>query len=77
MPPTDPTALADRLAVLRRNPDLGRAMGRAGIRRVRNGFTWKQVASQLLDIYAAVKGSQRERRSPAVRAPELASGALS
>lgn len=53
--PRDPIALAERLARLRCNPELGRAMGRAGIRRVRAGFTWQQITTQLLAVYAAVQ----------------------
>jgi glycosyltransferase involved in cell wall biosynthesis len=55
VPPNDPAALAARLAELHANPELGRAMGRAGIRRVRTAFTWQSVASRLLRIYSAVR----------------------
>ncbi|HEX6734580.1 MAG TPA: glycosyltransferase family 1 protein, partial [Azonexus sp.] len=51
--PRDPAALAGRLARIQRNPELGRAMGRAGMRRVRAAFTWKQVVAQLHAVYAA------------------------
>lgn len=56
--PHDPAALADRLARLHDNPELGRALGRAGMRRVRAAFTWKQVVTQLLGVYAAVQAPQ-------------------
>ncbi|MGE5469787.1 MAG: glycosyltransferase [Bacteroidota bacterium] len=55
VPSNNPTVLAERLARLRRNAELGRAMGRAGMRRVRAEFTWQQVAKKLLDVYAAVQ----------------------
>jgi glycosyltransferase involved in cell wall biosynthesis len=57
VPPNDPAALAalaDRLARFHRNPELARAFGRAGIRRVRASFTWRQVAMDLARVYAAV-----------------------
>lgn len=48
VPPRDPQSLADRLAQLRRNPELARdALGRAGIRRARSLFSWKRVVEQL------------------------------
>lgn len=65
VPPSDPAALAARLAMLRRDPELGLAMGRAGMRRVRDAYTWKHVAAQLLDVYSAVQTSP---------SPQLASG---
>ena len=88
VPPKDPAALAERLAMLRLNPELGRAMGRAGLCRVRASFSWKQVAGQLLDIYATVqdeRGSRHDRVVTAVgdiarpprTAPAVSSGAAS
>lgn len=55
VPPNEPGALAARIATLHANPELGRAMGRAGIRRVRAAFTWQSVASRLLRIYSTVR----------------------
>ena len=54
VPAGDSTAVAERLARFRRNPELGRAYGRAGIRRVRAGFTWRHAAAALARVYAAV-----------------------
>jgi D-inositol-3-phosphate glycosyltransferase len=54
VPSHDPAALAKRLLVLQRNPALAEAMGRAGMRRVRLEFTWKQVAFRLAQVYASV-----------------------
>ncbi|HJV24641.1 MAG TPA: glycosyltransferase family 1 protein [Aromatoleum sp.] len=51
VPPKDPVQLADRLARLRRAPELARAFGRAGMRRVRGKFTWQQVAGSLAAVY--------------------------
>jgi D-inositol-3-phosphate glycosyltransferase len=55
VPPHDPAALAERLAQLAANPELRRALGRAGMRRVRANFTWARVADALLHIYDAVR----------------------
>ncbi len=54
VPPNDPAALADRLARFHRNPELARAFGRAGIRRVRSSFNWRKVAMDLAHVYATV-----------------------
>ncbi|WP_280155610.1 glycosyltransferase family 1 protein [Piscinibacter sp. XHJ-5] len=63
VPPHDPAALAQRLMHLRDNPELGRAMGRAGIRRVRSMFTWTHVARQLAAVYEAVRTPARVART--------------
>lgn len=55
VPPRDPAALADRLARLQREPELARSLGRAGMRRVRSEFTWKQVAGALAAVYETVR----------------------
>ena len=60
VPPRDPVALAGRLQALHDNPDLARAMGRAGIARARSLFTWDRVARELADVYA---GLCRQRRA--------------
>ena len=54
VPPRDPKALAARLMDLQANPALAAAMGRAGVRRVRSGFTWNHVAQRLLRVYEDV-----------------------
>ncbi len=52
VPPRTPSVLADRLAVLARDKELAQRMGMAGLRRARRRFTWRQVAHQLLHVYA-------------------------
>ncbi len=64
VPPRDPAALAQRLIELRRRPALGRALGAAGVARVRSFFTWERVARELAAVY-------REAREP-LRAPSVA-----
>jgi D-inositol-3-phosphate glycosyltransferase len=65
VPAGDPAVVAERLARLRRNPELGRAYGRAGIRRVRAGFTWRHAAGALARVYAAVLAPHRARLATA------------
>lgn len=68
VPPHDPDALAERLAHLHANPELARAFGRAGVRRVRSLFSWKHVADELTVVYEAVRwGAERERGSRRLR----------
>jgi D-inositol-3-phosphate glycosyltransferase len=63
VPPNDPEQLAERLARLHGNPALSRALGRAGILRVRSAFTWRRVTAQLVRIYAAVINIRGQRRA--------------
>jgi glycosyltransferase involved in cell wall biosynthesis len=54
VPARDPAALADRLAMLARSPELALAMGREGQRRARQLFTWRRVAAQVAELYESV-----------------------
>jgi len=54
VPAQDPETLALRLDDLRRHPEIGRLMGRAGLLRVQREFTWDSVAFRLAGIYAQV-----------------------
>ena len=51
VPPKDPDALADRLAMLANNPSLAEKMGLAGAQRAQKMFTWKDVGLQLSEIF--------------------------
>jgi glycosyltransferase involved in cell wall biosynthesis len=57
IPSRDPHAVADRLAVLQRDPALARRMGEEGLRRAYRNYTWRTVAEQATAIYAAVLGT--------------------
>ncbi|WP_235538460.1 glycosyltransferase family 1 protein [Pelomonas sp. Root1444] len=59
VPPHDPETLAQRLDDLRCIPELGRAMGRAGLARVKREFTWDSVAVKLARVYAQVAQQRR------------------
>ena len=51
VPARDPHAVADKLAVLRANPNLARNMGDEGMCRAFQHYTWRSVAQQAAAIY--------------------------
>ena len=51
VPPSDVTALAAALARLRDEPDLRDSLGEAGLRRVREHFSWPALCERLRGIY--------------------------
>jgi glycosyltransferase involved in cell wall biosynthesis len=61
IPSRDPQAVADRLAVLERDPELASAMGEQGLRRAYEHYTWRIVARQAAAIYADVLHEQHAR----------------
>ncbi len=58
VPPNDPAAVAEKLAVLLTDPALRQRMGRAALRHVRRHYTWEQMALQTADLYEEVINSQ-------------------
>jgi len=54
VPPNDPDTLADRLAWLYRHPHLAQRFGWAGMRRAYQHYTWRNVATQLVNVYESV-----------------------
>jgi glycosyltransferase involved in cell wall biosynthesis len=54
VPPRDPMALAEAIGQLLANPSLRARMGDEAVARVRQHFTWDQVARATLDVYDAV-----------------------
>jgi D-inositol-3-phosphate glycosyltransferase len=54
VPPHEPAALAERLALLVRRPDLRAQMGERGRQRVERLFTWQRVTAALAGVYADV-----------------------
>ena len=57
VPPNDPVAVADRLAMLHAQPGEARRMGREGLRRVHGRYTWRHVTGRIADVYEAVLGA--------------------
>ena len=54
VPPNDPLAVAERLALLHAQPAEARRMGREGLRRVHQRYTWRNVAARIAEVYEAV-----------------------
>jgi glycosyltransferase involved in cell wall biosynthesis len=71
VPPNDPGALAEKLAILAANPALARAMGRAGMHRARSMFTWERITQQLVRIYVELACTRAPRPQPTIRRPVL------
>ncbi len=61
VPPRDPLALASRLAVLCKDPQLARRMGWNGLRRAHRHFTWQRVAEQLAGVYESIGRDAMQR----------------
>lgn len=72
VPPNDPAALAERLSVLQRSPQLAHAMGLAGRRRVKSHYTWSGVAARLAAVYSQLSTPAK----PASRLPVSLPAAL-
>ncbi len=53
VPPGDPTALADKMISMLKDPSLCRAFGEAGYDRYRNKFTWTAVTSGICEIISS------------------------
>src|SRR5947209_14938943 len=51
VPPRDPLALADRLAMLIAHPQLRQTLGANGRRRVQRLFTWERVGAAIERLY--------------------------
>jgi D-inositol-3-phosphate glycosyltransferase len=68
VPPRDPDALADRLIRLCRDPGLVEQLGRQGVRRVQEHFTWEKVTEAVAGLYERVLASRQvPRRAAAAR----------
>lgn len=64
VPPHDPAALAASLRELQRHPNQCATMGRAGVRRVREHFTWDLIARRLARVYESVGRPPGTARAP-------------
>lgn len=63
VPPKDPVALARALATLRTDPARAQALGRAGLLRARQEFTWEGVARRLAEVFAEAAEAARVHAS--------------
>jgi len=54
VPPDNPTALADAMTSITRDPDRAAAMGRAGRERAVAEFDWTRIATQTAELYSQV-----------------------
>jgi D-inositol-3-phosphate glycosyltransferase len=73
VPPNDPETLAERLAWLHQHPQVAQRMGWAGMRRAYQNFTWRNVATQVANIYE----NAIESAASYVTQPLVASGEMS
>jgi glycosyltransferase involved in cell wall biosynthesis len=64
VPVREPSALADRILTLAREPDLAQQMGMAGRRRAADLFDVERFARQMLDFQAKVARQASEARRP-------------
>jgi D-inositol-3-phosphate glycosyltransferase len=62
VPPKDPQALADKLALVLEQPDLAHQLGQHALRRVHGHFTWEKVVGRLVVAFTTLVG-----RSPEIR----------
>jgi phosphoheptose isomerase len=74
VPPNDETATADRLAYLLDNPKVAESMGRRGLARVKQSFTWGCVADQIAANYEVVCDSTSVAASPSWEIDALRNG---
>ena len=66
VPPRNPAALAERLAILLADPALRRRMGNCGRQRAERWFTWHRVTRDIERLYASVvQPAGRESAVPA------------
>lgn len=63
VPARDPVALADRLAMLAKDPALCRRFGEAGHARARAHYSWTRVAQELLSVYALAQAAGRRTQA--------------
>jgi D-inositol-3-phosphate glycosyltransferase len=75
VPPHDPRALADRLALLHRDPALARHLGENGLARAHRAFTWRRVARSLAQCYNRAIVPRRCEAPPLRTSPSLRFGA--
>jgi phosphoheptose isomerase/glycosyltransferase involved in cell wall biosynthesis len=68
VPPEHPTAIAERIAYLYRHPQLREVLGRNGVRRVHDMFTWQHVTHALAALYEEILSAPGRPAEAHVRA---------
>lgn len=63
VPPKNPQALAERLALLHNDPAHARELGQAGWRRVHQLYTWRNVAETIAGIYETVAEGRSDAKT--------------
>jgi glycosyltransferase involved in cell wall biosynthesis len=76
VPPKNPDALAERLALLHDDPEHARQLGEAGCRRVHQFYTWQSVTERIAAIYQKVAGETVALASTAGMSTALQATAL-
>jgi len=71
VPPKDPDALADKLALVLAQPHLAARLGQLAVRRVHALFTWEKVAARLSEAFVAVAGRRAEVHAAPVAAAAM------
>jgi glycosyltransferase involved in cell wall biosynthesis len=64
VPARDPDSLAEKLAVLARDPGLVCRMGQAGARRANQMFTWRRVGEELAQVFEGLTSDRRASPAP-------------
>ncbi len=59
--PANPQAIADKINVLLRDPELAKKFGRNGRRRVEDHFSWSHIAKQTEALYSEMVEERRRR----------------
>ena len=66
VPPADVESLAEAIRTLLAEPERCRSMGEAGVRRVRERFSWRRTAEETVALYEELLG-RRAAATPSLR----------
>jgi glycosyltransferase involved in cell wall biosynthesis len=68
VPPNDAQAVAQKLALLHAQPAEAKWLGREGLRRVHQRYTWRSVATRIAGVYEAVLAAAPTSLPPSIMA---------
>jgi D-inositol-3-phosphate glycosyltransferase len=63
VPPKDPEALAEKLALVLEQPALAAHLGQLAVRRVQANFTWETIVARLVEAFETTAGRMPELRA--------------